>query len=226
MRGIILDLDDTLYPREDFVRSGFDAVARYVEHSWRRPRLSVQATLLTAHADGRAGREFQALCEEHQLPLSLVPVLITIFRGHRPSIRLDPDVRLTLETLRHEGWRLVLLTNGDPAVQRRKVEALDLARFVDGVIYAEEHAPGGKPDPLAFRAALECLRLASRRCICVGDDPVCDIEGARRAGVRTIRVSAARPGATTARDADAVIASVVDLPKYVRRLVPETADAA
>ena len=226
MRGIIFDLDDTLYPRADHVRSGFDAVARYVEHSWRRPRQAVLATLVTAHADGRAGREFQALCEEHQLPLSALPVLIMIFRRHSPSIRLDADVRLTLETLRHEGWRLVILTNGDPGVQRRKVEALDLASLVDGVIYAEEHAPGGKPDPSAFQAALDCLRLASRRCVCVGDDPVCDIEGARRVGARTVRVSAARPAVTTACEADAVIASVVDLPMYVRRLVPETADAA
>ena len=32
-RGLIIDLDDTLYPREQYVQSGLMAVARYVQET-------------------------------------------------------------------------------------------------------------------------------------------------------------------------------------------------
>lgn len=224
MRGIIFDLDDTLYRRADFMRSGFDAVAHYVSHSWRLDRDAVFATLMAAHADGRHGREFQAVCDEHRLPQSALAALLTIFRKHQPSIVLADSTKRTLVQLRQDGWRLAVLTNGAPAVQRRKAAALEIAALVDGVIYAEEHAPGGKPDRAAFQAALDCLRLPASRCICVGDDPRCDIDGAARLGMRTIRVVARRQQ-EPARDADAIVASVVDVPACARALL-ETVDAA
>src|SRR5205814_4889538 len=37
MRGIIFDLDDTLYPRERFIHSGMAAVSRHVEQAWKVP---------------------------------------------------------------------------------------------------------------------------------------------------------------------------------------------
>lgn len=226
MRGIIFDLDDTLYRRADFVRSGFEATAQYVAESWRRERQAVLETLLAAHADSRRGREFQAVCEEHRLPLSVVPVLIKVFRKHHPSLALNESVRHTLANLRHDDWRIAVLTNGAPGVQRRKVAALGLDPLVDGVIYAEEHAPGGKPDPAVFRVALETLHMTPHRCVCVGDDLLCDIEGARAVGIRTIRVETATNGDRLLFDADAIVASVTEVPAYARMLLPEIADVA
>lgn len=219
VRGIIFDLDDTIYPRAQFVHSGFNAVASYVAASWRRERDAALAALVSGRDRGREGQEFQLLCEECRLPLSLIPALVAVFRGHSPAIALDPSVRCTLERLRRDGWRLVVLTNGDPDVQRRKVAALGLESLVHGVVYAEEHAPDGKPDPAAFSVALNQLRVAPSRCLCVGDDLQRDIEGARRAGLRSIRVDRhnARPRAE--RDADAVIDSIVSVPAIAASLL-------
>lgn len=226
MRGIIFDLDDTLYPRADFMRSGFDAIARYVSHSWRCDRTAVFVTLLAAHSNGREGREFQAVCEEHRLPHSVVPTLVTVFRDHVPSLALRGDVRRTLAGLRRDGWRLVILTNGAPDVQRRKIASLGLDGFVDAVLYAEEHARGGKPDAAAFRAALSALCVPLHRCVLVGDDPVRDIEGARNVGVQTIRMLAPGQAQRLEREADAVVASIIEIPAFARVLLTETADAA
>ena len=224
MRGIIFDLDDTLYLRADFMRSGFEAVARYVAHSWRLDRHDVFATLTAAHAGTRRGREFQAICEEHRLPQSAVAALVAVFRKHRPSIVLADDIRRALVQLRQDGWRLVVLTNGAPAVQRNKVAALGIDALVDGVVYAEEHAAGGKPDRAAFQAALDCLRLPASNCICVGDDPLCDIEGAGRLGMQTIRVVRSEQDDTP--EADAAIASIADIVACARALLSEAVDAA
>ena len=221
MPGIIFDLDDTLYRRSDFMRSGFEATARYLAESWRLDRDAVVDTLLAAHADARRGREFQAVCEEHRLPQSVVPVLVKVFRKHYPTLALDGSVRRMLSGLRQDGWRLVVLTNGAPGVQRRKVAALDLGSLVDGVVYAEEHAPGGKPDPMAFRVALDCLRLAPTQCVCVGDDPACDIDGARAMGMRTIRIDTPAGEDRSLFEADAVVASVTDVPAHASVLLAE-----
>ena len=226
MRGIIFDLDDTLYRRADFVHSGFAAVARYAAATWRLDGARVLGTLVAAHRDHRQGREFQAVCDEHRLPQSAVPALISVFRTHQPSIALDPGVVSMLRELRAGGWRLAVLTNGAPSVQRLKASALDLERLVDVVLYAEEHAPGGKPHAAAFQAALERLRLPAARCLFVGDDPARDIDGAAGVGLRTIRVMGSAGPQPSEHDANAIVAAVTDVPLFAGMLLEETVDAA
>jgi len=231
MRGILFDLDDTLYPRELYLQSGFEAVADHVADSWRRSREDVVATLRRAHSSGWDGEEFQMLCTEHRLPLSIVPMLVKTFRQHRPTIALLPAVRCVLQQLRRDGWRLGILTNGDPAVQRRKVEALSLSPLVDCVTYAEEHSFRGKPHPDAFRAALVQLDVTVNACLHVGDDPLCDISGAQSAGLRAIRVLS--PPAWTAEPreraprwrssaADATVDTVLDVAAIAPIVLMET----
>lgn len=226
MRGIIFDLDDTLYPRHDYVDSGFGVVADYVADSWRRDRAQVLRTLRRAHRTGHDRREFQVLCEEQRLPLSLIPVLVRVHRGHTPAVMLDGVVLATLESLRAAGWRLAVLTNGDPDVQRRKVAALGLDAMVDAVICAEEHAPGGKPAAAAFHAVLAHLQVSASRAVIVGDDPVCDVAGGRALGLWTIRMTGHGPARRLVEDADAVVTSMSEVPAIVRGLVREETDAA
>jgi putative hydrolase of the HAD superfamily len=231
MRGIIFDLDDTLYPRDVFVQSGFEAVATHVADSWRRSREGLLATLRRAHTGGFEHEEFQVLCTEHRLPLSAVPMLVKIFRAHRPSIVLQPAVRRVLQRLRRDGWRLAILTNGDPDLQRRKIEALGLSQLVHCVLYAEQYVACGKPHPEAFRAAANELHVPRSRCVHVGDDPECDVAGARAAGLRAIRVLSP-PDWTLQRDeaqcawqstdADATVDTVLDVASVAPLVLPET----
>ena len=226
--GLILDLDDTLYPREQFVLSGLAAVARYVaghaDDKGRRDERRISAdeaftTLINAYDGDERGRELQALCRRFDLPADIVPELVAVVRDHQPSLWLRPGVIDTLQRLRRDGWRIVILTNGMPAVQASKVAALDVARFVDGVLYAEQFALGGKPAAAAFQAALAQLNLPAHSCICVGDDPVCDIRGAHGAGLHAIRI--VRAGVTVAPryEADAVIEHIEDLPSAAHALL-------
>jgi putative hydrolase of the HAD superfamily len=222
MKGILFDLDDTLYPRELYIQSGFEAVAGHVADSWRRSREGVLATLRRAHTSGFAREEFQVLCAEHRLPLSVIPMLLHTFRAHRPVIVLQPAVRTVLQQLRRDGWRIGILTNGDPGVQRRKVEALGLPALVDSITYADEHCESGKPHPSVFLIAVSRLRLRPTQCVHVGDDPICDVGGAHAVGLRTIRVlsppdwssppSADDERAWQSSQADATVDTVLDVP--------------
>ena len=217
--GLIIDLDDTLYPREHFVLSGLAAVARHVARTCDVPMEEAFQTMSRARTTGQRGRELQALCRAYKLPATLVPQLLTVFREHRPSLWLGADVVETLQALRQQGWRIAVLTNGLPSVQASKVAALDLARLVDHVLYAEQYAPGGKPAPAAFQAAVARLGLPAEWCLVVGDDPVNDIQGARRAGLRAVQVM--RSGVAERHHADALIDAFADLPPVAASLIEQ-----
>jgi putative hydrolase of the HAD superfamily len=212
MRGIVFDLDETLYPRDHFVYSGFAAVSRYVEREWHVPAVQAFTALCRAMSAGKVGRELQALCEHFGRPAGDARDLLRVYRTHRPDLTLSDGSREALLQLRRDGWRIGILTNGLPDVQARKVSALGLRPLVHEVVYAAEYAEGGKPACAAFDVALTRLGVRPSRAVMVGDDLRCDIYGAREAGMRTIRVMLAGGLPAIADDADAVIESIEEVP--------------
>jgi len=150
----------------------------------------------------------------------LVHELLAVYRTHRPRLRLPHAARRALEAARQR-WRVGVLTNGLPQVQRAKVDGLGLAPLVDAVVYAHE-VSDGKPDPAAFREICRALGVAPERAVMAGDDPWCDIDGARAAGLWTVRV---RRGphryvvAGSTGPADETVLSVADVPDAAARLL-------
>lgn len=219
-RAVIFDLDDTLYPLQRFVLSGFRAVARHLEATAGLPAAGVFDLL--ADAFGRVrGRELQVLVDRFRLGADAIPELVAVIRRHTPDVQLPELSTAVLRVLR-PGWRLGIVTNGHPDIQARKVRALGLERLVDAVVYAADHGSGaGKPEAAAFHAACQALGVAPSAAAFVGDDPVCDMAGARGAGLRTIwlpsRVVGASPRGVDA--ADVMVASLADVPAAAARLV-------
>lgn len=217
MPAVIFDLDDTLYPHVQHVHSGFAAVATWVDQHFNVPAKDVYATLRFARETGAGGTEFQQLCQVYRLDTSIVADLVREYQKHRPQLWLSHGALATLTTLRQLGWRTGLLTNGDPQVQAAKVKALKLSELVDHVVYASEHAPGGKPAPEPFLEVLRRLQVPALEAVMVGDDPVNDIDGARVLGIRTIFF--ARPGRPHHGGADAVVSFLTDVPRVTATLL-------
>ena len=131
-RAILFDLDDTLYPLERFVMSGFRAVAAAVDARWRVPQAAALETLVSAVAVSR-GRELQVLAERHGLAAGAVPELVDVIRRHAPDLRL-PELSLSVLGALRRDWRLGLVTNGRPDIQARKVHALGVRRLMDIIV--------------------------------------------------------------------------------------------
>jgi putative hydrolase of the HAD superfamily len=224
-RAVLFDLDETLYPERRFALSGFLAVARTVAADAGVSPEQVFRTLSSALRRGERVTAFQRLCVSLRWPEERVASLVDIYRRHDPSLRLPAESLLTLSALK-SGWRLAIVTNGSPAIQTAKVRALGLAGLVDKVIYAFQSGSGrGKPEPEAFLDAARFLDVPPARCVFVGDDPLRDVGGARRVGMKTIRVRRglhARDVLGAHEEADAVVDSLKTVPRIASELIGET----
>lgn len=193
MNAVIFDLDDTLYPEQTYVRSGFAAVAAFLAPRIRATPASLAVRLAELHARDGRGRLFDTLIAEKGVPdpdrdLALSAVLV--YRSHAPVLAPFPDVVQTLDRLRAAGVRVGLLSDGLASVQRAKLRALDeVVARLDAIVLTDELGREfWKPSPVPFRVACTILEVAPGDAAYVGNDPRKDFAGARLAGLRTIRV--------------------------------------
>ena len=91
--------------------------------------------------------------------------------------------------------RLAILSNFDTRLRTVLAQLGILARFTGIVISSEVGAD--KPDPWIFQHALNQAGVSADEALLVGDDPECDVAGARRAGWHAFHLDRPR---TTLRD--------------------------
>jgi putative hydrolase of the HAD superfamily len=98
------------------------------------------------------------------------------------------------ETVREAAarYRLGLLTNGPPDIQRLKLDQTGLAGFFDAVVISGETGVG-KPSAEAFHLVLDGLGVRPEEAVMVGDSWDRDIEGALAVGIRPVWVASAGP---------------------------------
>jgi putative hydrolase of the HAD superfamily len=192
IRGVIFDLDDTLYDEAEYVRCGFRAVAaRIAERSGvdsERIFAFLQAEL---RRSGR-GRIFDAALQEFGMDATSgqVAELVAVYRACRPVLDLYPDAVRLLEKLSGR-WRIGIVTDGLPQMQRAKLDALKLSRYADSIVCCWEHA-APKPDPSGFRLIMEQWNLPAQEIIVIGDRPDHDMAAAAALGMPSMRVHRGR----------------------------------
>ena len=176
IKGVIFDLDDTLYSEKEYVRSGYKAVSdylggRYEEKLWNffeagKPAIDELLKEL--------GRE------------SEMDKVLSVYRFHKPDIPLYPGVAEMMEGLKTRGVKVGIITDGRPEGQRNKLEALGLD--VDDAIVTDEL--GGvqfrKPCDIAFRIMMTRWRLNPADIVYVGDNPEKDFQAPQQLGMKSI----------------------------------------
>ncbi len=188
LKAVIFDLDDTLYPERDYVRSGYRAVGEWAEQRLKLSQVIVRAQLQALFDGGFRGDAFQWWLSEQGLSESLLPEMVKIFREHEPQITAFPETEEVLETLKPR-YRLGLVTEGRRAAQEAKIRVLGLDRWISAVvILGEDDRADWKPSRKPFDRILGMLSIAGGEAAYVGDNPQKDFRGARAAGLRTIRI--------------------------------------
>lgn len=179
IKGIIFDLDDTLYSEKAYVKSGFQAVAQFLGdltiserlwHLFRQNQLAIDQCL-----DELKCRELKEEC-------------IRIYRSHHPKISLYDNVEKQIRNLRDNGIKIGIITDGRPEGQRNKIAALKLENLADDIIITDEL--GGeqfrKPCDIAFRIMATRWKLPYEQIVYVGDNYEKDFQAPQQLGMMYI----------------------------------------
>lgn len=201
--AVAFDLDDTLYPHEQYVLGAYADVAEAARAAWGVPGGEFLARIAAdwRRRTSRCTSIFKdALAAWGVADPGAEARLVGVYREHRPALAPHPGVEEGLGALRGAGLRLGLLSDGQPGVQRRKLAALGLEDSFDAVVVTGDLGRDFyKPAPEGYAALARALGLAPERVVYVGDNPRTDFPGARALGMGTLRV---RGGEYAAEDHD------------------------
>jgi putative hydrolase of the HAD superfamily len=184
IRGVLIDLDETLYSRQDAFWNWIASEAQMARASDQLGRERIAELDQRGRGDKRALLQHLAAVfdwreEEHER-------LRRFQLGIAAACRLQPGVSESLARIGAQ-YRLGMVTNGTGVLQRAKLAALGVEGLFDPLIISEEVGVR-KPDPRAFELAVASWGLLPEAVLFVGDDPVADIAGATAVGMRTLRV--------------------------------------
>lgn len=178
VKGVIFDLDDTLFFERDYVRSGYKAVSRYLGGGY-------EEELWSFFESGRSAidellRKLGRMDEKAEV--------LEVYRSHKPEISLAEGTEETISFLKARGIKVGIITDGRPVGQRNKITALGLEKVMDDIIVTDEL--GGiqfrKPCDIAFRIIQNRWRLPASEMVYVADNPSKDFQGPTQLGMKSV----------------------------------------
>ena len=193
IHAVIFDLDDTLYPESQYVQGGYRAVAEHLRAQLGRAE-RFEAWLWQRFLVGKSAGAFDAMNETFSLGFAAgqIQELVEVYRLHVPSIRPFGGMADLLGRLRG-AYAIGLLSDGFLPAQRLKLQALDMERFFDEVIFTEELGREfWKPSTRGFELMAQKLGLPHEACCYVSDNPAKDFLPGNSLGWRTVQY--VRPG--------------------------------
>ena len=199
VRAIVFDGDDTLWETERLYDDARDRARRIVEStglngsSWEELEREIDVT--NVELLGHSAARFPASCMEAYDVLSgragrdadpqvRTAVYAAAKTAFQYPARLVPHAWETLRTLAGRGIRLALLTKGDLAVQRRRIEESGLASLFDVIEIVEQKTPE------TITALLATLQTPAASALTVGNSVRSDVLPSLAAGVQPVWIDA------------------------------------
>ncbi len=215
--AILFDLDNTLFHWDPCDQRGREAahavLGQAVSVSFDRfMELHNAARNHFKHAlHNQASSHNRALFFKHMLEALVdrpMPVLVlNMFHGYWQAffreMKPHPDAHRVLSRFTRT-HKLALLSNHPTDIQLDKVARLGFAPYFHTIITSEESGIE-KPDPRIFQLALDRLGAQASEAVMIGDHITSDIEGAHRAGIRTIYMSQFTPDGPAPPCADHIV---------------------
>lgn len=220
--AVLFDLDGTLVeyerPAREVLATAFDRVG--VDHFFAVEDYQARYETFFPESDSITHlREliFADLAESQGKDPAVGVEVATAYADERDhtAVSLLPGAREVLDSLADRP--LGMVTNGDPEMQRPKLESTGLMADFETVVYAGHDTPA-KPDPAPFHLALDRLASDPAGSVYVGNDPEADVGGAAAAGLDSVWLrngSSAVPAIEPTETIDS-LSDLVDSPILVR----------
>lgn len=102
-------------------------------------------------------------------------------------LKLYDGTEEMLSTLRKRGKKIYLLSNAQQIFTEYEMNALKITPYFDGIFISSEHGCK-KPDTEFFEKLIRTCNIDSKGAVMIGNDGVCDIEGAKKAELATVYI--------------------------------------
>lgn len=177
IKGVIFDLDDTLYSEKEYVKSGYKKIGEFIG------REDAAKKMWGYFENGKPA--IDAYLEEIG-EMDKKDECLDIYRNQIPDITLYKGVNNMILELKTKGIKIGVITDGRPKSQRGKLKALGLDKMVDDIIITDEL--GGiqfrKPNDISFRIMQNRWRIPFEQIVYVGDNSNKDFHAPRQLGMR------------------------------------------
>jgi putative hydrolase of the HAD superfamily len=188
IKTLIFDLDDTLYYEKEYVLGAFKEVAYYLGNKYGKDEEKLHIKMKEILEDSGRGKIFNIICEENDFKEDIKD-LVDIYRNSKPKLELYDDSKEFLIWAREKGYKLGIITDGCSKVQWNKVKALRVEQLVDKIILTDDLGKEfWKPHKKSYSDMISYFNINENEGIYVGDNPNKDFIGARKLGMRTIRI--------------------------------------
>lgn len=197
-RAALFDIDDTLYDSsrltamarrravEAMVEAGLTADPQEAENELAR--------IVTDLGSNHEGHFDTLLCRLRVKNRHSQLIAAAVVAYHNTKLAyLSPfeETVPALLTLRQQGFRLGVITNGKPVKQWEKLIRLGLQHFFEVVTISDE-VGFAKPDPRIYQLTCEQLGVRPEECFYVGNSLPTDIAGARAAQITAVHMQRGR----------------------------------
>ena len=216
--ALIFDLDGTLLDRSAaFIKIAHDFYNQFLTDLASETPDKAVSMMVDWDGDGYSDREWMRSQWLKHWPDTRLDMqsLETWYRAAtQRNIQPDTEIINYLTSLNDKKVPWGIVTNGAPS-QRDKCIAAGLAQIAPFIIVSGE-VGCWKPDPQIFRLALNATGLKNPdRVIFVGDNPVADIDGAKRFGMKAAWIHRNRTYPSDLLPPDYTINHVLDVQNLV-----------
>jgi 2-haloacid dehalogenase len=212
--GTLFDVFSVTALGEELFPGKGDALAQL----WRVKQLqySMLRSLMGRHRDFWRLTEDSLVYAARSLGLDLTPDRRQRLLDAYLTLAAFPDVRPGLTTLRQQGLRLAILSNGEPRMLEAATRSAGIADLLDAVLSAEE-VRIFKPSPRVYQMAPERLGVRPAEMGFVSSN-CWDVAGAASTGLRTfwIQRRAAEPPEELGFAADRTVSTITELATLLR----------
>lgn len=190
VKAVIFDLDDTLIPEKQYVKSGFHHIARILCNKFEISEADIFADLIELF-EKSSQNVFNRLLDQYKIYYTkeMVFELVQRYRHHFPEISFYDDVLPCIEHLKSNNLKIGIITDGYTNVQRQKLKAVNANTYFDEIIITDELGYDyWKPHPKAFAIMRDKLNVEFTEMMYVGDNPEKDFYISKTYPIRTVRV--------------------------------------
>ncbi len=192
IKAVLFDLDDTLVDTTKLAElARKNAVENMVRHGLPVDFNTAYNELLELINEygSNFGRHFDYLLRRLDLPQNPKWVAAGVIAYHNTKfayLRSVKNSRRVLLELKREGYKVAVVTDGDPIKQWEKILRLELDEYFDEVFISDYLGVKKPPHPKIFLKALKKLDVKPEEAVMVGDRLYSDIYGAKNVGMVTV----------------------------------------